>query len=150
MTKNKVQRIVAIVLVALAVVMAAVGGVFLPQRNGQNANKAVEEMRIRTLLDVTGVGLVDTYVEIAREEAMAAGKAAGLSLKERKAAAEVAMEEARAKYENQEIDYSAMDTSVLAPAVAEYAAKLDTYYALKTEAEQAYIDEHMAEAVAKA
>jgi len=149
-TKNKVQRIIAIVLVAVAVVMAVVGGIHLPQRNGENAVTAVKEMRIRTLLDVTGVGLVDTYVEIARQEAMAAGKAAGLNLKERKAAAEVAMEEARAKYENQEIDYSAMDTTKLEPAVADYAAKLEVYYSLKAKAEQEYIDAHMAEAVAKA
>ena len=150
MTKNKVQRIVAIVLVAVAVAMAVVGGIYLPQRDSEKATKAIEEMRIRNLLNVTGEGLVDTYVEIARQKAMDEGKAAGLKLAERKAAAEVAMEEARAKYENQTIDYAAMDTSALAPAVAAYAEKLGVYYSLKTEAEQAYIAANMAEAEAKA
>ena len=150
MTKNKVQRIVAIVLVAIAVVMAIVGGIHLPQRDSENAAQIVEELRIRTLLDVTGVGLVDTYVEIARQKAMDEGKAAGLKLAERKALAEVAMAEARAMYENQEIDYDSMDTSALAPAVTAYAEKLNVYYTLKSEAEQAYVDAHMAEAEAKA
>ena len=149
MTKNKVQRIVAIVLVAVAVVMAVVGGIHLPQRSGEKATAIIEELRIRTLLDVTGVGLVDTYVEIAREEAMAKGKAEGLSLKERKVKAEEAMAETRAKYESEGVEPQA-DTAILLPVVAEYAAQLEVYYDLKTAAEEAYVEAHMAEAEAAA
>ena len=150
MTKNKVQRIVAIVLVAVAVVMAIVGGIFLPQRNGETARVTIEELRIRTLLDVTGDGLVETYVKIARDEAMKAAKAAGGNMAARRDAANKAEEETRALYANTETDYSTIDTSALAPAVAEYAAKLEIYYNLAIQAEQDYIDAHMAEAVAAA
>ena len=150
MTKNRIQRIIAIVLVAVAVVMAVVGGIHLPQRDSAAAQSTIQELRVRNLLDVTGVGLVDTYVEIARQQAMDEGKAAGLKLAERKKAAEAAMAETRAKYENMETDYSTIDTSKLEPAVAAYADKLEGYYALKSAAEQAYIEAHMAEAVAAA
>ena len=150
MTKNKIQRIIAIVLVAAAVVMAVVGGIHLPKRDSAAAVQAVEELRIRTLLDVTGDGLVETYVELARKEAMQAAKAAGGTMAERRAAADKAEEETRAKYANTETDYSTIDVSALKPAVADYAAKLDKYYTLKADAEQAYIDAHIAEAEAKA
>ena len=150
MTKNKVQRIVAIVLTVVAVVMAVVGGIHLPQRDSAAAQSTIQELRVRNLLDVTGVGLVDTYVEIARQKAMDEGKAAGLKLAERKKAAEAAMEETRAMYENMETDYSSIDTTKLEPAVAAYAEKLEGYYALKSAAEQTYIEAHMAEAEAAA
>ena len=150
MTKNKVQRIVAIVLAVVAVVMAVVGGIHLPQRDSAAAQSTIQELRVRNLLDVTGVGLVDTYVEIARQKAMDEGKAAGLKLAERKKAAEAAMEETRAMYENMETDYSTIDTTKLEPAVAAYADKLEGYYALKSAAEQTYIEAHMAEAEAAA
>ena len=150
MTKNKVQRIIAIVLVAVAVVMAIVGGIHLPQRDGKTATATVEQLRIRTLLDVTGDGLVETYVKIARDEAMKAAKAAGGNMAARREAANKAEEETRALYANTETDYSTIDTSALAPAVADYAAKLEVYYTLKAEAEQDYIDAHIAEAQAAA
>ncbi len=150
MTKNKIQRIIAIVLVAAAVVMAVVGGIHLPKRDSETAVQTVEELRIRTLLDVTGDGLVETYVKLARDEAMKAAKAAGGSMADRRAAADKAEEETRAKYANTETDYSTIDVSALKPAVADYAAKMDKYYTLKADAEQAYIDAHIAEAEAKA
>ncbi len=150
MTKNKIQRILAIVLVAAAVVMAVVGGIHLPKRDSETAVRTVEELRIRTLLDVTGDGLVETYVELARKEAMQVAKANGGTMAERRAAADKAEEETRAKYANTETDYSTIDVSALKPAVADYAAKMETYYTLKADAEQAYIDAHIAEAEAKA
>ena len=150
MTKNKVQRIVAMLLVAVAVVMAVVGGIHLPKRDSETAVRTVEELRIRTLLDVTGDGLVETYVELARKEAMQVAKANGGTMAERRAAADKAEEETRAKYANTETDYSTIDVSALKPAVADYAAKMETYYTLKADAEQAYIDAHIAEAEAKA
>jgi len=149
-TKNKIQRILAIVLVAAAVVMAVVGGIHLPKRDSETAVRTVEELRIRTLLDVTGDGLVETYVELARKEAMQVAKANGGTMAERRAAADKAEEETRAKYANTETDYSTIDVSALKPAVADYAAKMETYYTLKADAEQAYIDAHIAEAEAKA
>ena len=150
MTKNKIQRILAIVLVAAAVVMAVVGGIHLPKRDSETAVRTVEELRIRTLLDVTGDGLVETYVELARKEAMQVAKANGGTMAERRAAADKAEEETRAKNANTETDYSTIDVSALKPAVADYAAKMEIYYTLKADAEQAYIDAHIAEAEAKA
>ena len=64
MTKNKVQRIVAIVLVAVAVVMAIVGGIFLPQRNGETARVTIEELRIPQDDAVQGI----TYAGMSAQE----------------------------------------------------------------------------------
>ena len=122
MTKNKARRIVAIVLVAAAIVMGIAGGIFLPQRNGETARATTEELRIRTLLDVTGDGLVETYVKIARDEAMKVTKEAGGNMAARREAANKAEEETRALYANTETDYSTIDTSALAPAVERISA----------------------------
>ena len=65
MTKNKVQRIVAIVLVAIAVVMAIVGGIHLPQRDSANAEKIIEEMERE-------MQLLDKMVEIETDATMMA------------------------------------------------------------------------------
>ena len=156
MTKNKIQRVIAIILVVAAVVLAVLGAVNLPKREAEAGKQIIEALRNRTLLDATGEGLVETYVEIAKTDARAQvqadAKAAGkkASIADIKAAVTKAEEEARAKYENAETDYSAIDTTALNDAANAYAEKLKVYHLLAIEAEQAYIDANMEEAKAKA
>ena len=148
MTKNKLQRIIAIVLVVAALALAVVGGVNLPKRTQQDAVDIIQALRIRTLLDATGAGVVESYVAIAKEEARVAAKAAGGGMSAIRKAVAQAEEEARAKYENVSTDYSALDTTALEAAVLAYEAELIAYNDVAAAAEQAYIDEHMDEAVA--
>ena len=156
MAKNKAPRIIAIILAVCAVAMAVVGVINLPKRSGEAGQEIVQTLRIRTLLDATGEGLVETYVDIAKTDArakvQAEAKAAGkkASMADIKAAVTAAEEETRAMYENQETDYSAIDTTQLETAVNAYAAKLAAYEALAQQAEQVYIDANMAAAKAKA
>ena len=155
MTKNNIQRVIAIVLVVAAVVMAIAGVIHLPQRTADSGKSILQTLRIRTLLDATGAGVVESYVDLAKEEARAAariraketGEKVTTLTKEMVAAAE---EEAREKYANFEIDYDAIDTTVLSEAVTDYAAKLEAYQNIVAEAEQAYIDANMEAARAKA
>ena len=148
MTKNTLQRIIAIVLVVAAVALAVVGGINLPKRTQSAGNEIIQTLRIRTLLDATGAGVVESYVAIAKEEARAAAKAAGGGMSAiRKAVAE-AEAAARAKYENVSTDYSALDTAALEKAVLAYETELIAYNTVAAAAEQAYIDAHMEEAVA--
>ena len=156
MTKNKIQRIIAIVLAAAAVVMAVLGFVHLPKRTNEVGQDIITTLRLRSLLNATGEGLVETYVSIATTEARAKvqadAKAAGkkASIADIKAAVTAAETETRAMYENAQTDYSAIDTTALQAAVDVYAQKLAAYDVVALAEEQAYIDAHMAEAVAKA
>ena len=148
MTKNKIQRVIAIVLVVAALALAVVGGINLPKRNQQSGSDIIQTLRIRTLLDATGAGVVESYVEIAKSEARAAAKEAGGGMSAIRDAVAKAEEETRAKYENISTDYSALDVSALEPAVLAYEAELIAYNNVASAAEQAYIDAHMSEAVA--
>ena len=104
MAKNKAPRIIAIILAVCAVAMAVVGVINLPKRSGEAGQEIVQTLRIRTLLDATGEGLVETYVDIAKTDArakvQAEAKAAGkkASMADIKAAVTAAEEEPRAMY----------------------------------------------------
>ena len=150
MTKNKFRRLLALLLVAAAVVMAVVGGIYLPQRSSDTGENVIKTMRLRSLLNATGDGLVESYVAIAKEEARAAAKASGAGMSAIRKAVAKAEEDTRALYQNTETDYSAIDTAELEVAVAAYVDKLSVYGAVAAREEQAYIDAHMEEAVAKA
>ena len=155
MTKNKLQRAVAIVLVAAALVLAVLGAVNLPKRTTQTGQEIIDALRIRTLLNATGDGVVESYVKIAqdearakaREDAKATGANVMATIREYVAKAE---EETRAKYAGSQTDYDALDTTALKAAVSTYAAQLADYQAVAQQAEQAYIDAHIAEAEAAA
>lgn len=150
MTKNKVQRIVAVILVIASIALAVLGFVNLPKREAAEGQKILTDLRIRTLLNATGDGVVESYVAIAKKDATAAAKAAGGGMSAIREAVAKAEEETRAKYSNATTDYAALDTSALEAAVAEDEVRLKAYYTAAYVAEQAYIDEHMAEAEAAA
>ena len=155
MTKNKLQRAVAIVLVAAALVLAVLGAVNLPKRTTQTGQEIIDALRIRTLLNATGDGVVESYVKIAqdearakaREDAKATGANVMATIRDYVAKAE---EETRAKYASSQTDYDALDTTALKAAISTYAAQLADYQAVAQQAEQAYIDAHIAEAEAAA
>ena len=142
MTQSKTKRIIALVLAAAAVALLVLGSVNLPKREAQQGQDILEALRIRTLLDATGEGVVESYVAIAKKEATAAAKAAGGGMSAIREAVAKAEEETRAKYSSTETDYSAIDTAALEVAVDGYSAALKAYEDERAAAEQAYIDEH--------
>ena len=150
MTQSKTKRIISIILCVLAVVLAVTGVVNLPNRNNATGEEILSALRIRTLLNATGEGVVESYVAIAKKEATKAAKEAGGGMAAIREAVAKAEEETRAKYSSTETDYSTIDTAALVTAVEGYSVALKAASDARSAAEQAYIDAHYAEAEAKA
>ncbi len=148
MTQSKIKRIVAIVLAALSVALLVLGVVNLPKRDAAQGQQILSALRIRTLLNATGEGVVDSYVAIAKKEATAQAKAAGGGMSAIREAVAKAEEETRAKYSSTETDYSAIDASALIPAVDAYVEALREYEDCADAARDAYVAEHYDEAKA--
>ena len=148
MTQSKIKRIIAIILCVAAVALIALGSVNLPKRDAAAGQKILNTLRIRTLLNATGEGVVESYVAIAKKEATAQAKAAGGGMSAIREAVAKAEEETRAKYSNTETDYSAIDTTALEAAMDGYVAAMRAYAISEEAARQAYIDAHYEEAKA--
>ena len=148
MTQSKMKRIVAIVLCVLAAALIVLGTVNLPKREAAAGQEILNTLRIRTLLNATGEGVVESYVAIAKKEATAEAKAAGGGMSAIREAVAKAEEETRAKYSNTETDYSTIDTTELEKAMDGYVAAMKAYAESENAARQAYIDAHYEEAKA--
>lgn len=152
MTGKKTRVAIAAVLLIAAVVLIALGAMSIPRRTGKQGEAILDTLRIRSLLNATGDGVVESYVAIAKKEATAAAKAAGGGMSAIREAVAKAEEETRAKYSNTTTDYASLDTAELSAAVAAYAEALAAYDAAAAEAEEAYTTAHIeeAEAIAEA
>ncbi len=150
MTKSKFRRILAILLCVCAVAMAVLGSVSMPKRESEVGTDVLNTLRIRTLLNATGEGVVESYVAIAKKEATAEAKAAGGGMSAIREAVAKAEEETRAKYSSTSTDYSAIDTTELEKAMDGYVAAMKAYADSENAARQAYIDAHYDEAYAAA
>lgn len=140
MTQSKMKKIIAIVLAAIALCLIVTGAICMPLRNKEKGTDIIADLRIRTLLKATGEGVVESYVEIAKEEARVATKAAGGGMSAIRKAVAAAEQDARAKYSNFEVDYASIDTTALYAAVAEYYTALKDYKDCEAAARQAYYD----------
>lgn len=148
MTQSKVKRIIALVLAVAGVVAAVLGVVNLPGRDKQQGVQVLDTLRIRTLLNATGEGVVESYVAIAKKAATAAAKEAGGGMSAIRDAVAKAEEETRARYSNTSTDYSTLDTTQLNVAVNEYVQAMKAYTVTEDAARQAYVDAHYDEAKA--
>lgn len=146
MTKSKVQKVIAIVIFVIAAVMLAVGAISLPKRQNAVGQQVLSELQIRSILNATGDGLVDSYVAIAKKEAQQRVKAEGGGMSAIREAVAKAEEETRSMYSNQTVDISTIDTASLRTALSNYSQALALYGTEKAEAEMAYIDAHYEEA----
>ncbi len=149
MTTNKTRRIIAAVLCLACVVLLVLGAVNLPKKNNASGDAILGDLRVRTLLNATGDGVVESYVNIAKKEAQAKAKAEGGGMSAIRDAVKKAEEDTRAKYENAEFSQSVVATPELLTAIDNYTAALAAHGALEEAAKQAYIDAHYEEAKAK-
>ena len=148
MTKSKLRRAIAAVLCLACVVLIVIGSINLPKKNNDAGQTVLNGLRTRTLLNITGDGVVESYVSIAKKQAQEKAKAenAGMAaIREAVAKAEV---DTRAKYENSEFSAGVTATPELMDAVSTYNALLSTFGGIEEAAKQAYIDAHYDEAVA--
>ena len=149
MTTNKTRRIIAAVLCLACVVLLVLGAVNLPKKDNASGDAILGNLRVRTLLNATGDGVVESYVNIAKKEAQAKAKAEGGGMSAIRDAVKKAEEDTRAKYENAEFSQGVVATPELLTAIDNYTAALAAHGALEEAAKQAYIDAHYEEAKAK-
>ena len=149
MTKNKVRRSVAALLCVACVVLLVLGGLNLPKKSNAKGEAILENLRVRMLLNVTGAGVVESYVNIAKQEAQAKAKAEGGGMAAIREAVKQAEEDTRAKYENAEFAAGVVASPELIAATDAYNGAMMRHGELETVAQQAYIDAHYEEAKAK-
>lgn len=149
MTKNKIQRLLAILCAAAAAFCMVLGFINMPKQNGTAGQEILRTMRIQTLLNATGDSVVESYVAIAKQEAQAAAKASGGGMAAIREAVEKAETETREKYENgAQNDLSGIDTTGLSATVDVYTEAVKAYAEAQAQARAAYEEAHYAEAEA--
>ena len=149
MTKNKIQRLLAILCAAAAAFCMVLGFINMPKQNGAAGQEILRTMRIQTLLSATGDSVVESYVAIAKQEAQAAAKASGGGMAAIREAVEKAETETREKYENgAQNNLSGIDTTGLSAAVDVYTEAVKAYAEAQAQARAAYEEAHYAEAEA--
>lgn len=148
MTTSKVRRAIAAVLCLACVALILVGAVNLPKKNAQVGQTILNDLRTRALLNVTGEGVVESYVNIAKKQAQEKAKAENVGMAGIREAVAKAEEDTRAKYANAEFTSGVTATPELEEAATRYNELLSTYGGIEEAAKQAYRDEHYDEAVA--
>ncbi len=148
MTTSKVRRAIAAVLCLACVALILVGAMNLPKKNAQAGQTILNDLRTRALLNVTGEGVVESYVNIAKKQAQEKAKAENAGMAGIREAVAKAEEDTRAKYENAEFTSGVTATPELEAAATRYNELLSTYGGIEEAAKQAYRDEHYDEAVA--
>ena len=141
MGKGKAQKIISIVVLALAVVMIVMGVVGLSTRGNAAGQKYLSDMRNRAVLVATGEGAVESYVAIAQDRAREEVKAAGGGMSEIREAVAAAEEEARKNASSSMIDYATADLTALDAALTELNVALDEYHRAEASAQEVYIEE---------
>lgn len=149
MTKSKLRRALAIALCAACLVLVVLGGMNLPKKNNATGDQILNDLRTKALLNATGDGVVESYVNIAKKQAQEAAKAAGGDMAAIREAVAKAEEDTRAQYEDAGVGSGVTATPELLAAVADYTAVVSTAGEIEEAAKQAYIDAHYEEAKAK-
>lgn len=148
MTKSILRRAIAAVLCLACVVLMIIGGVNLPKKNKETGQTILNGLRTCALLNATGEGVVESYVNIAKKQAQEKAKAEKVGMSALREAVAKAEEETRAKYKNSEFTATVTATPELLEAVSKYNTLLSTSGSIEEAAKQAYIEEHYDEAVA--
>jgi len=146
MTTSKIRRAIAAVLCLACLVLVVIGGINLPKKDKAVGQSILNDLRAKSLLNATGEGVVESYVNIAKKQAQEKAKAEKAGMAALREAVAKAEEETRAKYQNSEFSAAVDATPELLEAVSQYNAQLMAYGSIEAEAKQAYIDEHYEEA----
>ncbi len=127
-TKLTTQRIVAIILAVISIALMVTSVFGYSNRTSEEARKMLADMTVRSLLVNTGEGAVEAMVKIAVEKARVKAKEDGLSMSQRRDAADKAEKDARANLSYQSVDYSTVDNApILAAASALKEVQVEYY-----------------------
>ena len=146
MTTNKVRRAIAAALCLACLVLVVIGGINMPKKDKDVGQTILNNLRAQSLLNATGEGVVESYVNIAKKQAQEKAKAENAGMAGIREAVAKAEEETRAKYANSQLSANVTATPALLEAVQEYNTLLITLGSIEQAAKQAYIDEHYEEA----
>ena len=149
MTTSKLRRAIAAVLCLACLALLVVGGINLPKKEKDAGQVVLNDLRTQSLLNATGEGVVESYVNIAKKEAQEKAKAEKAGMAAIREAVAKAEEETRAKYENTEFSANVSATPALKEQVAQYNAALVNAGNIELAAKQVYIDAHYDEALAE-
>lgn len=149
MTTSKLRRGIAAALCLAFLVMLVIGGINLPKKEKSVGQSILNEMRTQSLLNATGEGVVESYVNIAKKAAQEKAKAEKVGMAGIREAVAKAEEETRAKYQNAEFSAGVTATPELKELVSQYNAMLVHSGTIEQAAKQAYIDAHYEEALAE-
>lgn len=144
MHKMNVQKIAAIALLTVSVILLATGFIGLGQRGSTQATEMLDDMRLRALLVNTGEGATEAMITVAKREAQAEAKAQGLSMAERRAAADRVEQELRASGQNLSVDYSTVNEAPILAAAAELQTAQQAYDVQYTAEVEAYSESYEA------
>ena len=147
MTTSKVRRAIAAALCVACVVLLVIGGINLPKKDKPVGQDILNDLRTQSILNATGEGVVESYVNIAKKAAQDKAKEEKASMAEIREAVAKAEEETRAKYENAEFSANVTATAELKAVISAYNEKLVAYGEIEMAAKQAYIDAHYEEAL---
>ena len=149
MTTSKLRRAIAATLCLACVVLVIVGSVNLPKKNNEAGQTILNDLRTRTLLNATGEGVVESYVNIAKKQAQEKAKAENAGMAGIREAVAKAEADTRAMYETSEFSAGVTATPQLLETVSQYNALLSTFGGIEEAAKDAYIEAHYDEAVAE-
>ena len=149
MTTNKLRRAIAAALCLVFLALLAIDGINLPKKEKAVGQSILNDLRTQSLLNATGEGVVESYVNIAKKEAQEKAKAEKAGMAAIREAVAKAEEETRAKYQNTEFSANVTATPELKELVAQYNEKLVAAGTIEQAAKQAYIDAHYEEALAE-
>lgn len=149
MTTSKLRRGIAAALCLACLVMVVIGGINLPKKEKPAGLSFLNELRTQSLLNATGEGVVESYVNIAKKEAQEKAKAEKAGMAAIREAVAKAEEETRAKYANAEFGTGVTATPELKEKVSRFNELLMASGSIEQAAKQAYIDAHYEEALAE-
>ncbi len=149
MTKKKLNRAIAAALCLACLVLAVIGGLNLPKKDGQSGQAILNDLRTQSVMNAAGEGIVESYVAIAKKQAQADVKAAGGGMAEIRQAVARAEEQTRAEYAGAQFGGGVEATPELMSAVSEFNRLLAASGELELAEREAYIKAHYEEARAQ-
>ena len=149
MTTSKLRRAIAAALCLACLALIVVGGINLPKKEKPVGQSILNDLRTQSLLNATGEGVVESYVNIAKKEAQEKAKKENAGMAAIREAVAKAEADTRAKYENAEFSANVAATPELKELVSQYNATLMAAGSIEQAAKQSYIDAHYEEALAE-
>ncbi len=149
MTKKKLNRAIAAALCLACLVLAVIGGLNLPKKDGQSGQAILNDLRTQSVMNAAGEGIVESYVAIAKKQAQADVKAAGGGMAEIRQAVARAEEQTRAEYAGAQFGEGVEATPELMSTVSEFNRLLAAAGELEMAERDAYIKAHYEEARAQ-